>query len=257
MEATCYRHPEVEAVAKCHNCGRPICPPCMSYREGTVFCGRACADRSHAEGEEVHGSGTRFRLRTPAGGRSITLTQPGLHLVEDALCAAACAWASERLGKDALQAMASGLEQFRGVSARLSLREAPGGLIILDDSYNANPASVEYALKTLADHAGRGRAFAVLADMLELGPEAEQKHNETGHRVGAHSIEGLITLGPLSAHTAAGARAAGVSQVEEATDTLDAAVRVRAMAERGDIVLVKGSRAMQTERVVAALMEPR
>ena len=176
-------------------------------------------------------------------------------MIEDALCAAAVCHASGLLGNGALDAMVAGIEGFRGLPGRLSLRTAPGGVTVLDDSYNANPHSMRAALDTLAQQRAEQRPVAVLADMLELGPEAEALHEELGRDAARHGVELLIAVGPLSFHTAAGARAEGVRQVLHCDDADGAIRELRALTRAGDLVLVKGSRGMRMERAVQALLE--
>jgi UDP-N-acetylmuramoyl-tripeptide--D-alanyl-D-alanine ligase len=180
---------------------------------------------------------------------------PGRHVVENALCAAAAAWATGLLEGQALDAVRAGLESFEALPGRLRVLQASGGLKVLDDSYNANPGSMEAALRTLhALHAG-GLAITVLGDMLELGPEAEQLHADVGELAARLGVEVVIGVGPLAAHAVRAARAAGVENALEVPDTTAAAAEVRRLAAAGGTVLVKGSHSMHMERVVAALVE--
>ncbi len=199
----------------------------------------------------------RYTFECGAGSAEIRMRAPGMHLVEDGLCAAAAALASGALGKDAVQAIRRGLEGFVGVPGRAALRESPEGLRLLDDTYNANPHSVERALQTLAQLRGAGQAIAVLGDMFELGEEAERLHAEIGRKVASAGIDVLVAVGALSRGTAQGAREAGFATALECDDPEAAAELVRKHARPGDVVLVKASRGMRLERVVARLMEPR
>jgi UDP-N-acetylmuramyl pentapeptide synthase len=97
------------------------------------------------------------------------MSVPGLHLVDDGLCAAAAAFASGLLGARPLEPIARGLESFAGVPGRVAVAKTPDGLLVVDDSYNANPHSVGRALETLAQLRSGGRTIAVLGDMFELG----------------------------------------------------------------------------------------
>jgi UDP-N-acetylmuramoyl-tripeptide--D-alanyl-D-alanine ligase len=196
-----------------------------------------------------------FRLTTPAGACEVRMLLPGAHLVQDALCAAACAWATGRLGPKPLDALHDGLEEFRGVPGRLTRHDTDGGLLVLDDSYNANPHSVRAALETLSAMRSGRRAIAVLADMLELGDEGPSLHAETGRAAACARVDVLIAVGPLSEHTARGAREAGVTDVIH-TDDCEGAVReLSSLVRTGDAILVKGSRGMSMERAVRALLE--
>jgi len=137
-------------------------------------------------------------------------------------------------------------------------RSAPlliGGVTVLDDCYNANPASMSAALATIGSLAP-GRAFAVLGDMLELGPDGPALHRALG-REAAGRVAGVVAVGQLAAEIAAGAREAGLSasQVVLTEEPTTAAEAVWKMSAAGDAVLVKASRGMRLERVIAALAE--
>jgi len=199
----------------------------------------------------------RYTLECSAGRAEIRMRAPGLHLVEDGLCAAAAALASGALGESPLDAIRNGLEGFTGVPGRVALRESPGGLRLVDDTYNANPHSVARALETLAQLRGGRRTIAVLGDMLELGDESARLHGETGRKAAAEGVDVLVAVGPLSRHTAEAARAAGLATTLECDDADAAAELVRKHARAGDAVLVKASRGMRLERVVQRLLEPR
>jgi UDP-N-acetylmuramoyl-tripeptide--D-alanyl-D-alanine ligase len=134
------------------------------------------------------------------------------------------------------------------------------GRVILDDCYNANPASMRAALATVVasvrSAGGPGRAFAILGDMLELGPDSPEMHRAIGREAGVH-LSGLVSVGPLGAEIARGAREVGLdpSRVMVTDDPEAAAVRVMSWTEPGDWILVKGSRGMRLERSVDALAE--
>jgi UDP-N-acetylmuramyl pentapeptide synthase len=126
----------------------------------------------------------------------------------------------------------------------------------MDDCYNANPTSMLAALRTVAASAGAsGSAFALLGDMLELGPETAKAHEELGQEVVRLGFAGLAAVGELAAHMVAGARAAGLNR-SRVVATLDpdlAAVTLAEWTKPGDWVLVKASRGMRLERALDAL----
>jgi UDP-N-acetylmuramyl pentapeptide synthase len=128
-------------------------------------------------------------------------------------------------------------------------RELPGGGTLIEDCYNANPLAMEAAL---VDLAGRpGRRVAVLADMMELGPDEARFHREVGARAAALGIDLLVAVGERAAGYAEGAGdlpAVRFATVEEAVEGVAAHLRP------GDVVLLKGSRSMALERVGAALL---
>jgi UDP-N-acetylmuramyl pentapeptide synthase len=131
-----------------------------------------------------------------------------------------------------------------------------GGRHVLDDCYNANPASMLAALRTVASSAGASaRAFAVLGDMLEIGPEAPAVHESVGAEVARLHYAGLAAVGELAARLAGGARGAGLPR-NRVLATLDPDLAAAAVAEwskPGDWILVKASRGMRLERALEAL----
>ncbi len=208
---------------------------------------------------EAAGPQTRFHLDTPAGDADVSLALPGCHLVQDGLCACAAAFATDLLGDDAVGAMRRALEGFRGVRGRTYLSELPGGVRLLDDSYNANPHSVAAALRSLAQLRGGGRCIAVLGDMAELGDEAPALHAQTGRLAGETGVDALLGVGTLSKHMVDAAREAGVPRTAHAGDAPEAARMLRGglrgWLRTGDVLLVKGSLSMRMGRISAALAE--
>jgi UDP-N-acetylmuramoyl-tripeptide--D-alanyl-D-alanine ligase len=189
-------------------------------------------------------TGTHFVLLSPEGELPVQLALPGRHNVLNALAAASLA-----LGAGApLQAIGEGLEAARSVAGRLVTHRLPGGATLIDDSYNANPGSLNAAIDTLA--ASAGEAWLVLGDMRELGADAEALHAEAGRRAKAAGIARLFTLGPLSAAAADsfGAGAAHYASHAELADALHAALTPNVR------VLVKGSRGSAMDKVVRALL---
>ncbi len=132
-----------------------------------------------------------------------------------------------------------------------------GDRTILDDCYNANPASMRAALASVAASAPAGaRSFAILGDMLEVGPDAEALHREIGAEAARQLRGGLAGVGPLGAAIVAGARAAGVDPARAVTASSpeEAARWVASWTSPGDWILVKASRGMKLERAVESLV---
>ena len=142
-----------------------------------------------------------------------------------------------------------GLEAARPYARRLNVLEAAGGWTVVDDCYNANPASMAAALDTARTLAAGGRVVVVLGDMLELGPGEKDDHVALGAQVSQVAALAAF-LGPRSAWTAGatpGLESAHFLEVEPLWDWLQPRLRP------GDLVLVKGSRGMRLERVVEKL----
>lgn len=146
---------------------------------------------------------------------------------------------------------------------RLSPLSGRGGLIrlgrslqIIDDSYNSNPRALEAALRGLTSLPAK-RRVAVLGDMLELGPAEADFHRQAGRQVAANGWDLLLTVGPLARHIAEGAVSAGMPKAKIITfaNSDEAAARISALIEDGDLILVKGSHGMKTERVVVRLKD--
>ncbi|HLA33219.1 MAG TPA: UDP-N-acetylmuramoyl-tripeptide--D-alanyl-D-alanine ligase [Pseudomonas sp.] len=182
-----------------------------------------------------------FTLQCAAGQVRIQLNLLGEHNVANALAAAA---AAQALGVSLL-AIQAGLESLQPVKGRAVAQLAANGMRVIDDSYNANPASMCAAVDILAGFSGR--TVLVLGDMGELGSWAEQGHREVG-RYAAGRVTALYAVGPLMAHAVA-------EFGPQARHFADQASLIAALgAEPGDTtLLIKGSRSAAMEKVVAAL----
>lgn len=196
--------------------------------------------------------GTVFTLQAPWGVRRMRSATPGRHLVPHALAAAAVA---EHFGVP-LDEVAAALAVGSRAAHRMALVEATGGATIVDDTYNASPVSVSAALDFLAETplpAGR-RRLAVLGDMLELGSDEERQHRQIGARAAA-VVDALVAVGERGRWIADAASQAGLARVAWAADADEALPVVeREMAPGvGDLLLVKGSRGVELDRLVSAL----
>jgi UDP-N-acetylmuramoyl-tripeptide--D-alanyl-D-alanine ligase len=194
-------------------------------------------------------AGSRFVLLTPQGEVDVALALTGRHSVRNALAAASLA-----LGLGAsLEAIGDGLAAARPVAGRLVRHRLDNGALLIDDSYNANPGSLNAAVDLLAAEVAAqpgDEAWLVLGDMRELGADAEALHAEAGRRARAAGIARLFTLGPLS-EAAARAFGAGAEHFQSHAALADA---LRAALAPQVRVLVKGSRGSAMDRVVAALL---
>jgi UDP-N-acetylmuramoyl-tripeptide--D-alanyl-D-alanine ligase len=193
--------------------------------------------------------GLVFRLTAGRATAEVRLPLAGRHNAWHAAAAAAVGLA---LGVP-LDEAAAALALATPVKGRLVWREA-GGVRILDDTYNANPASVRAALDVLREAPGPGRRWAILGDMLELGSQTEPAHREVGAWVAAVPVAGLLAVGPAMRVAAEAARAAGCPDVATFASPEGAAAHLLSHLARGDRVLVKGSRGVRMERAVAALL---
>jgi UDP-N-acetylmuramoyl-tripeptide--D-alanyl-D-alanine ligase len=181
---------------------------------------------------------SEIRLQTPLGEADATLAIPGLHNVHNALAAAACAVA---VGIPA-RAIAGGLGAFRPYAGRLQVKKTAGGATVIDDSYNANPDSVRAAIDVLASCPPP--TALVLGDMGEVGEHGAEFHREVGAYARTKGVSQLLALGEATRH-AVDAFGEGARRFETVEDLVSQL--------KSQTVLVKGSRFMRMERVVAAL----
>jgi UDP-N-acetylmuramoyl-tripeptide--D-alanyl-D-alanine ligase len=194
--------------------------------------------------------GLRFVLGI--GNREVGVHIPGLVGAHNAANAAAAAAAAIALGSTDRE-IVQGLAAVRPVGRRLRLETLASGVRLVDDCYNANPASMSAALRTVAALAAPGgRALAVLGDMLELGAFEAEAHRALGEEAAKAGLAALAAFGPRSRATAEAARAAGLEAFH--TEDLDQLVAWAVASVRpGDVLLVKGSRGMKLERLVESL----
>jgi len=195
--------------------------------------------------------GMRFLLGIGTKELEVALPLVGEHNATNAAAAAAAALALGCTDREIVR----GLAAVRAVGRRLRIERLPSGVLLVDDCYNANPASMKAALATLRTLAGTGRAVAALGDMLELGPAEADLHRELGADAARAGLAALATFGPRSRLAHEAALAAGVAAADafhtEDPQALSAFVRER--LRPGDVLLVKGSRGMKLERLVEAL----
>ena len=197
-------------------------------------------------------AGLDFELMLPAESVRIHLNAHGRFMVQNALAAAAV---GHLLGLSGAE-IAAGLERFAPVAGRMQVSRLSDGITLIDDTYNANPASMEAALAVLDSLRSGGRSILVAGDMRELGGEAGRMHREIGRLAARTGVSRLFACGDLAAETAAGARSGGMAAA-------DIVIGARADIERAllevlrpaDRVLVKGSRVMGMEHIVRAIQD--
>lgn len=195
--------------------------------------------------EQMGLAGTRFRVRGLGLDEAVHLTSPGLHQVRNLLAAIAVAQTAGVAWHECAQAIAHDIEQVRFV-----VHQAPRGVQVIDDSYNAAPTSMYAALELL--RTVPRRRVAVLGDMRELGHIEREAHADVG-RWAAQWSDVLIAVGERGAWMADAARQAGMAQVYAVATVTDAIAQCHAVLQPEDCVLIKGSRAMGMEAIVAAL----
>jgi UDP-N-acetylmuramoyl-tripeptide--D-alanyl-D-alanine ligase len=198
---------------------------------------------------------SRFRLRTPRGESRAVLPLPGRHNLTNALAAAAVATCFE-VGAEEI---ARSLGTVTAPHMRGEVLDFAAGFTVVDDSYNSNPRSLSQMVRTIAEAGSKlvRRRIVVAGEMLELGPEAATMHAEAGREMAEAGVDVVWGVRGLAQEIVSGAREAGLSSeagrffetAEEAASALVKEVR------EGDLVLVKGSRAVRTDKVVAALRD--
>ncbi|HEB65335.1 MAG TPA: UDP-N-acetylmuramoyl-tripeptide--D-alanyl-D-alanine ligase [Chloroflexi bacterium] len=199
----------------------------------------------HIEGLGLEG--VRFRLHYKHDTLYLRVPMIGRHSVHTALRAAAVGLAEGLSWEEIVRGLRGGHAQLRLVAVR-----SASGALLLDDTYNASPASTLAALNLLEEL--EGHKIAVLGDMLELGPYERQGHEMVGVRA-AQAADELITVGPRAHIIASAARSAGMPRrrIAEVEDTEEAIALLRDRLTENDVVLVKGSRSMHMETIVSAL----
>jgi UDP-N-acetylmuramoyl-tripeptide--D-alanyl-D-alanine ligase len=181
------------------------------------------------------------------GRHPFELNMLGRHNIYNALAAIAV---SAHFVRD-FSYMRERLLTFKADEMRLRIKRL-SGVEFMNDAYNSNPLSMKCALSALLDYGTKGRRFVVSGDMLELGRAAKEYHARTGELIAKSKVDFLFTVGRLSQQTARAALRAGMKEenVKRCMTHEDAALLLKRMARPRDVVLVKGSRAMQMEKVI-------
>ncbi len=199
--------------------------------------------------------GTSFALILEREVTEVHLRLLGRHFIPNALSAIAVACL---FGVDVKKAREA-LERFQPFPMRMEVISLKGGMTLINDTYNANPYSMELALETLVESKGEGKAIAVLGDMLELGNFTREAHEQLGEKVSRLSIDFLLALGEEAPAVVESAirhgfpreRARIVESHSEAISFL------RQRIQKGDWILIKGSRKMAMEKIAENLNDGR
>jgi len=191
---------------------------------------------------------TVVTLQTPDGPCTVRLGSPGLHLASNVAAALACAYA---LGVNTVAA-AQNLARYQPVGMRMRVEDL-GGVTVLNDAYNANPTSMSASLRALASLPGR--RVAIIGSMLELGDEEDRLHADIARLAGELGLDRVVLVGEqmcMAAPCCVGARA-----LDTFPDPEDVAPELARWLRPGDHVLLKGSRGVRMERILAGLREQR
>ncbi len=207
------------------------------------------AERIFMRGER----GMSFTLNMGGVGKGIDMTVVGRHNIYNALACAAACWAMD-IEYDLI---CEGLSAFKQIEGHMDIHRLKGGGTVIDDTYNANPASVMEALKTLGDLKGKNESIVILGDMLELGKEAERLHEEVGRAITDTGVNTLFLRGKFSESVAKGAAERGFREDHiYFAETPDRIMGVlHSLVREGDWILVKGSRNMKMEEFLHAILE--
>jgi murE/murF fusion protein len=200
----------------------------------------------------LNGTSTSFVLSVPGESVTVKLPVTGFFMVQNALAAASAGYL---FGMDARD-IKEGLENFSPVNGRMNIFSMQNGITLIDDSYNANPASMEAAIKTLAAIRGNNRGILAAGDMLELGTHSEAMHHKIGGICAETGIALLYATGNFSGNVAQGAVEKGMKTSAVFTGSHEEIVKdLKKRLKPGDWVLIKGSRGMKMEKIVSELKE--
>lgn len=199
--------------------------------------------------------GTSFTLILEGEVVEIHLPLLGRQFIPNALSAMAVACLFGVEVKEAKRA----LENFQPFPMRMEVVPLQGGKTVINDAYNANPYSMEFALETLVEVKGKGRAIAVLGDMLELGSFEHEAHQRIGQKVSQLSIDFLLAMGEQASVVLESAVRYGFPKERalRVESHSEAASLLRQITREGDWILVKGSRRMTMEKIIEDLKEGR
>jgi len=217
-----------------------------------LFFGMSKDAAIRAESVEEKGEGLSFGLVLPDETISVHLKTPAMFMISNALAAAAAGYL---LGLTAVE-IKNGIEAFKPVQGRMNIHKTGKGIHIIDDTYNANPGSMQAAIITLTSLKGKNKGFLIAGDMLELGEYSAPMHREIGVIAARANIAGLYVTGKFAEDVAAGALAEDMNPDDIFKGTREEIIEaVTDRLEAGDWVLVKGSRGMAMEKVVQGLLE--
>jgi UDP-N-acetylmuramyl pentapeptide synthase len=218
----------------------------------TVLFGQSKDASIRAEALTEEGVGISFRLILPKESVPVHMGIPGKFMVSNALAASTVGYL---LGLSAAE-IKTGLERFQPVEGRMALLEIASGIHIVNDAYNANPDSMDAAIRTLCILKKGNRGILVMGDMLELGVHAETMHKDVGRLIGDSDIGRVYITGAFANTVASAAMAGGLDPHHIYIGTKDEIFEdLVQWLQPGDWILVKGSRAMGMEVIVNKLVD--
>lgn len=192
-----------------------------------------------------------FDLITDSDAIPVELNTPGLFMISNALAAATAG----KLAGISAEDIKKGLEQFKPVGGRMNITRSNKGVMVIDDTYNANPDSVMAAISTLKHLKGENRGIVVIGDMFELGSMADELHKKIGAFAAENDVEELYATGDLSSFVADGAQSCGMTDDSVFTGTKKEIISsLSQRLKESDWVLIKGSRSMAMEEIVQELL---
>jgi UDP-N-acetylmuramoyl-tripeptide--D-alanyl-D-alanine ligase len=210
------------------------------------------ADVAAREIDTGHLGLIKFRLQTPLGEAPATLHMSGRHNLMNALAAAAVATAFEIKPAQ----IAEALNTARPPRMRGEVLDFAAGFRVVDDSYNSNPRSLANMVRTITDAGSNSKRRLVIAgEMLELGPDQAALHREAGREISRMGVDVVWGVRGLAMEIVKGAKEAGPIETRFFETSDEAAGAVVEEIREGDLILVKGSRGVATEKIVAAICE--
>ena len=208
------------------------------------------ADVTAKDIDTAHLGAISFRLQTRLGDARATLPMSGRHNLMNALAAAAVATSFEV----SPNRIAAALQDAQPPRMRGEVLDFAAGFRVVDDSYNSNPRSLANMVRTITEAGNKSsRRIVIAGEMLELGPEAASLHRETGREIATSGIDVLWGVRGLAKELIAGASQAGLKQTRLFESSEEAARAIMTEIREGDLILIKGSRGVATDKIVSAI----
>ncbi len=193
-----------------------------------------------------------FRLRTPLGEAQTSLAMSGRHNLSNALAASAVGTAFSIAPEE----IAKALKTAQPPKMRGEVLDFAAGFTVIDDSYNSNPRSLLNMVRTMTEGSrGHKRLIVIAGEMLELGPDEASLHNDAGREIAGSGVNLLWGVRGLGQEIVAGAIDAGLPAAKFFNSSDEAAADLIKEVKEGDLILVKGSRGVATDKIVKALRE--